>query len=127
VRDINGTYSIDHHMNEMRIMHGGIPWDDRETAARIHYPRGLWPDDELDEDVVQEAACTMGIEIVDKRQLHSTSHCLLAKAFMVCVRYDAEEKPELEESPDEFREMLRDFAECGLFAELTYETTRSKL
>ena len=107
----------------MWITHGGVPWDDRENAARIHYLRGLRPDDELDEDVVKEAARTMGIEIVDERQLRRTSHRLLAKAFMVRVRYNAQEIPEFEESPDEFREMLRDFGKCGLFAEPTYETT----
>jgi hypothetical protein len=76
--------------------------------------------------MVKEAARTMGIEILDERQIRHSSHRQLAKAFIVRVRYNAEETPELEESPDEFREMLRDFAKCDLFAEPTYETTRSK-
>ena len=42
---------------------------------------------------------------------------------MVRVRYD---NPEPAQPPDEFQSMLRDFETCGLFAEPTYDTTRSK-
>jgi hypothetical protein len=76
--------------------------------------------------VVKEAAHTMGIEIVDEKQLCRKSHRLLAKAFIVCVRYDIEETLEPEESPDEFRKMLPNFEKYSLFAEPTNETTRSK-
>lgn len=65
----------------------------------------------------------MRIEIVDENQLHYTSPCLLAKAFMVLVWYDAEATPELKKSPDEFQELIQDIETCGLCAEQSYETT----
>ena len=42
---------------------------------------------------------------------------------MVRVWYD---EPESAQPPDEFRRMLNDFENCGLFTEPMYNTTRSK-
>jgi len=106
VRDNNGMRSIDNRKTEMWIMLGRLPWDDWEKAAEIHYLCGLRRDDELAEDLVWQAAHTMGIEIVNEKQLCHTSHCLLAKASMVCVRYDAEESPEHKALPKQVREQL---------------------
>jgi hypothetical protein len=62
----------------------------------------------------------MGIEIIGKKQLHRMDHRVLARAFIVWVRYD---NPESTESSDKFPLMLRDFENCSLFAEPTYDTT----
>jgi len=107
----------------MHITQCDISWDDREKAAQIHYLRGLWPDSEPEDDTIKEAARTMGIDIIGKKQFSCRDHRVLARVFMVRVPYD---EPESAQPPDEFQSMLHDFDNCGLFAELMYDTTRSK-
>jgi hypothetical protein len=123
VPDINGTYHIEHRTKEIWITQGDIPWKDSEKAARIHYLHGLRPHSEPDDDTIKEAARTSGIEIIGKQYLHSMSHRHLARAFIVRVRCG---NPELTQPPEKFQNMLRNFETCGLFAELTYDTTQSK-
>jgi len=72
----------------MWITQGDISWDDGEKAAQIHYLRGLPPDSEPDDDTIKEAARTMGIKIIGKKQLRLMDHQVLARVFMVRVWYD---------------------------------------
>jgi len=114
-------------MNKIWITKGGVLWDAREKISQMHYLGRLQCDDQLDDDVVSNASCTMGIDLVDEKQLGHTSQSMLAKEFMVSMRYDSNETLELEQSPDEFQELLWDFEKCGLFTQLLYGTTQRKL
>jgi len=67
VNDSHGTDYTDDDTNEMWIMQCGIISDGREKAAWIHYIHTLPPNNELDEDIVPEIACTVGIEMVDEK------------------------------------------------------------
>jgi hypothetical protein len=121
--DMNGTYHINHRTNEMWITQGDIQWEVREKAVRIRYLHSLRPDSEPDDDTIKEETCTMSIEIIGKKHLCRMSHRLVARAFLIRVRYD---NPELAQPPDEIQSMLRYFETCGLFTEPTYDTTQSK-
>jgi len=66
----------------------------------------------------------MGIEIIGKKQLRGMDHQVLNRIVMVSGRYY---KPESAQPLDKFQCMLRDFENCGSFAESTYDTMRSKL
>jgi hypothetical protein len=44
---------------------------------------GLRPDSEPDDDTIKASARTMGIEIIDKKQLGHMDHRVSARAFMV--------------------------------------------
>jgi len=83
VRDINGTYHIDHPNNKMWITKGGIPWDDREMPAWIRYLRSLRPDSIPDDDNIQEADRAIGIKSIGQKQLRRMNHRVLARVFMV--------------------------------------------
>jgi hypothetical protein len=120
VHNINGMYHFDHRTNEILITQGDIPWEDREKAVRIDFLCRLRPHSEPDNDTINEAAHIMGIEIIGKQHLHRMRHQLLARSFMVQVRYD---NPDPVKSPDKFQGMLCNFETCGLFAEPTYDTT----
>jgi len=116
VCDINGTYHINHRTNEMWITQGDITLDDREKAPQIHCHHGLWPHSKPDDGTIKEAARTISIEIIGKKQLHRMDHRVLARAFIVRVRY---KEPESAQPPDTSQCMHRDFLNCGFFAATT--------
>jgi len=66
----------------------------------------------------------MGIKTVGKKQHSRIDHRVLAREFIVRVWYI---ESELAQSPDDIQYMLHDLENRWLFAELMYDTMRSKL
>jgi hypothetical protein len=75
----------------MWLTQGNISWEEREKAMRIHYLCGLRPDSRPDDNTMKEAAQTIDIEIIGKKQLCRMDHRVLGRAFIVRVWHDEAE------------------------------------